>query len=196
MDSIEKLMADIMADENNQTYTEKGIKPLFTIPPTAKINIIGQAPGIRAQESGLYWNDPSGDRLREWLGVDKECFYQSGLFAVVPMDYYFPGSGRSGDLPPRKHFAPKWHERTLALAPDIRLTLLIGHYAQHYYLKQKASVSLTDTVQHYHHYLPAFFPLVHPSPRNNIWQAKNPWFVQEVLPDLKKRVALIIKGNN
>ena len=196
MDSIEKLTADIMADKDNQPYTEKRIKPLFTIPKTARINIIGQAPGIRAQESGLYWNDASGDRLRDWLGVDKECFYQSGLFAVVPMDYYFPGSGRSGDLPPRKQFAPKWHERTLALAPDIRLTLLIGQYAQHYYLKQKAPASLTDTVQHYDHYLPAFFPLVHPSPRNNIWHAKHPWFAENVLPDLKERVALIIKEND
>lgn len=190
--SIEDLMLEIMADEQNEVYTEKGIKPLFTVPPTARINIVGQAPGIKAQESGLYWNDPSGDNLRAWLGVDKEFFYQSGLFAVIPMDYYFPGVGKSGDLPPRKGFADKWHEKTLALAPNIELTLLVGNYAQRYYLHQKSSAKLTDTVRNFREYLPDYFPLVHPSPRNNIWQAKNPWFMEEVVPELQRRVARII----
>lgn len=193
MDSLEQLVADIMADEQNASYTEQGIKPLFTVPKTARINIVGQAPGIRAQESGLYWNDPSGDNLRKWLGVDRETFYNSGLFAVVPMDYYFPGKGKSGDLAPRKGFADKWHKRTLALAPNIELHILVGSYAQRYYLKQKSSVKLTDTVKHYKDYLPEFFPLVHPSPRNNIWQRKNPWFEEEVIPDLQKRVKAILE---
>lgn len=193
MDSLEKLVADIMADEQNASYTEQGIKPLFTVPKTARINIVGQAPGIRAQESGLYWNDPSGDNLRKWLGVDRETFYNSGLFAVVPMDYYFPGKGKSGDLAPRKGFADKWHKRTLALAPNIELHILVGSYAQRYYLKQKSSAKLTDTVKHYKDYLPEFFPLVHPSPRNNIWQRKNPWFEEEVIPDLQKRVKAILE---
>ncbi|MBM7636765.1 uracil-DNA glycosylase family protein [Streptococcus saliviloxodontae] len=193
METIESLTAAIMADPQNSSYTASGIKPLFTIPKTAKINIIGQAPGIRAQESGLYWNDPSGDNLREWLGVDKAFFYQSGLFAVTPMDYYFPGVGKSGDLPPRKGFAKKWHQQTLALAPNIELTLLIGSYAQRYYLHQKSSARLTETVKHYADYLPEYFPLVHPSPRNNIWQAKNPWFKDEVIPELQKRVARIVR---
>lgn len=193
MDSLEQLVADIMADEQNASYTEQGIKPLFTVPKTARINIVGQAPGIRSQESGLYWNDPSGDNLRKWLGVDRETFYNSGLFAVVPMDYYFPGKGKSGDLAPRKGFADKWHKRTLALAPNIELHILVGSYAQRYYLKQKSSAKLTDTVKHYKDYLPEFFPLVHPSPRNNIWQRKNPWFEEEVIPDLQKRVKAILK---
>lgn len=193
MDSLEQLVADIMADEQNASYTEQGIKPLFTVPKTARINIVGQAPGIRAQESGLYWNDPSGDNLRKWLGVDRETFYNSGLFAVVPMDYYFPGKGKSGDLAPRKGFADKWHKRTLALAPNIELHILVGSYAQRYYLKQKSSAKLTDTVKHYKDYLPEFFPLVHPSPRNNIWQRKNPWFEEEVIPDLQKRVKAILE---
>lgn len=193
MDSLEQLVADIMADEQNASYTEQGIKPLFTVPKTARINIVGQAPGIRAQESGLYWNDPSGDNLRKWLGVDRETFYNSGLFAVVPMDYYFPGKGKSGDLAPRKGFADKWHKRTLALAPNIELHILVGSYAQRYYLKQKSSVKLTDTVKHYKDYLPESFPLVHPSPRNNIWQRKNPWFEEEVIPDLQKRVKAILE---
>lgn len=193
MDSLEQLVADIMVDEQNASYTEQGIKPLFTVPKTARINIVGQAPGIRAQESGLYWNDPSGDNLRKWLGVDRETFYNSGLFAVVPMDYYFPGKGKSGDLAPRKGFADKWHKRTLALAPNIELHILVGSYAQRYYLKQKSSAKLTDTVKHYKDYLPEFFPLVHPSPRNNIWQRKNPWFEEEVIPDLQKRVKAILE---
>ena len=193
MDSLEQLVADIMADEQNASYTEQGIKPLFTVPKTARINIVGQAPGIRAQESGLYWNDQSGDNLRKSLGVDRETFYNSGLFAVVPMDYYFPGKGKSGDLAPRKGFADKWHKRTLALAPNIELHILVGSYAQRYYLKQKSSAKLTDTVKHYKDYLPEFFPLVHPSPRNNIWQRKNPWFEEEVIPDLQKRVKAILE---
>ncbi len=193
MDSLEQLMADIMADEQNASYTKQGIKPLFTVPKTARINIVGQAPGIRAQESGLYWNDPSGDNLRKWLGVDRETFYESGLFAVVPMDYYFPGKGKSGDLAPRKGFADKWHKRTLALAPDIELHILVGSYAQRYYLHQKSSAKLTETVRHYQDYLPEFFPLVHPSPRNNIWQRKNPWFEAEVIPELQKRVKSILE---
>lgn len=193
MDSLEQLVADIMADEQNASYTEQGIKPLFTVPKTTRINIVGQAPGIRAKESGLYWNDPSGDNLRKWLGVDRETFYNSGLFAVVPMDYYFPGKGKSGDLAPRKGFADKWHKRTLALAPNIELHILVGSYAQRYYLKQKSSAKLTDTVKHYIDYLPEFFPLVHPSPRNNIWLRKNPWFEEEVIPDLQKRVKAILE---
>lgn len=193
MDSLEQLMADIMADEQNASYTKQGIKPLFTVPKTARINIVGQAPGIRAQESGLYWNDPSGDNLRKWLGVDRETFYESGLFAVVPIDYYFPGKGKSGDLAPRKGFADKWHKRTLALAPDIELHILVGSYAQRYYLHQKSSAKLTETVRYYQDYLPEFFPLVHPSPRNNIWQRKNPWFEAEVIPELQKRVKSILE---
>lgn len=193
MDTIEQLIADIMADEQNATYTQQGIKPLFTVPKTARINIVGQAPGIRAQESGLYWNDPSGDNLRKWLGVDREIFYDSGLFAVVPMDYSFPGTGKSGDLPPRKGFAEKWHKRTLAFAPNIELHILVGSYAQRYYLQQKSSATLTETVKHYRAYLPEFFPLVHPSPRNNLWQARNPWFAKEVIPDLQKYVKEILE---
>ena len=133
MDTIEQLIADIMADEQNTIYTQQDIKPLFTVPKTARINIVGQAPGIRAQESGWYWNDPSGDNLRKWLGVDREMFYNSGLFAVVPMDYYFPGTGKSGDLSPRKGFAEKWHKRTLALAPNIELHILAGQTTSYSY---------------------------------------------------------------
>lgn len=192
MQTIEDIRRAIMADSQNQAYTRSGIEPLFAAPTQARINIVGQAPGIKAQEAGLYWKDKSGDRLREWLGVDEETFYQSGYFAILPMDFYFPGHGKSGDLPPRKGFAEKWHPQILQLLPDIQLTILIGQYAQKYYLQQNSSSKLTETVQHYQDYLPDFFPLVHPSPRNQIWMAKNPWFEKQVLPELRERVQEII----
>ena len=178
MDTIEQLIADIMADEQNATYTQQGIKPLFTVPKTARINIVGQAPGIRAQESGLYWNDPSGDNLRKWLGVDREIFYDSGLFAVVPMDYYFPGTGKSGDLPPRKGFAEKWHKRTLAFAPNIELHIFC-------WLLCTALLFATEIFCHVNRNgktlsnLPTpIFPFSTPFASCNLWQARNPWFAK------------------
>lgn len=192
MRTIEDITKAIIADPQNKAFTEQGINPLFAAPKNARINIVGQAPGLKTQQAGLYWKDKSGDRLREWLGVDEETFYQSGYFAVLPMDFYFPGHGKSGDLPPRKGFADKWHQPILELLPDIELTILIGQYAQKYYLHQKGTVKLTETVQHYQDYLPDFFPLVHPSPRNQIWMAKNPWFEAEVVPELQALVQKII----
>ena len=192
MQTIEDIAKAIMADPENQKFTEQGIKPLFAAPQNARINIVGQAPGLKTQQAGLYWKDKSGDRLRRWLGVDEETFYNSGYFAVLPMDFYFPGHGKSGDLPPRKGFADKWHQPILELLPDIELTILIGQYAQKYYLHQTGNIRLTETVQHYQDYLPDFFPLVHPSPRNQIWMAKNPWFAEQVVPDLQALVQKII----
>ena len=192
METLEDIKKAIMVDPQNQVYTERGIEPLFAAPKSARINIVGQAPGIKAQETRLYWNDKSGDRLREWMGVDYGTFYHSGYFAAIPMDFYFPGHGKSGDLPPRKGFAEKWHQQILELLPDLELTILIGQYAQKYYLHQKGTVKLTDTVKHYQDYLPKFFPLVHPSPRNQIWLAKNPWFAEQVIPDLQANVQQII----
>ncbi|MGT2942798.1 uracil-DNA glycosylase family protein [Streptococcus constellatus subsp. viborgensis] len=192
METLEDIKKAIMVDPQNQVYTERGIEPLFAAPKSARINIVGQAPGIKAQETRLYWNDKSGDRLREWMGVDYDTFYHSGYFAAIPMDFYFPGHGKLGDLPPRKGFAEKWHQQILELLPDLELTILIGQYAQKYYLHQKGTVKLTDTVKHYQDYLPEYFPLVHPSPRNQIWLAKNPWFAEQVIPDLQANVQQII----
>ena len=192
MRSIEDIRQAIIADPENKDFTKRGIFPLFEAHETARIVLVGQAPGSRAEATGLYFRDPSGDNLRAWLSVDEELFYESGLFAVVPMDFYFPGSGKSGDLPPRKDFADKWHADILAQMPNVELMILIGQYAQHYYLKQRKSVKVTDNVRNYQNFLPDYFPLVHPSPRNNIWQVKNPWFREEVLPDLKRIVAEIL----
>ena len=185
---FEQLKKDIMLDADNKVYSDKGIEPLFSAPRTAKILIIGQAPGIKAQESRMFFNDKSGVKLREWMGIDNELFYNSGLIGVVPMDFYYPGKGKSGDLPPRKNFAHKWHPRVLELMPDIKLIILVGKYAQDYYLKNKKEKNLTGTVKNYKKYLPKYFPIVHPSPLNFRWQAKNPWFLEEVVPVLKKMV--------
>ncbi|PZO95093.1 uracil-DNA glycosylase family protein [Streptococcus halichoeri] len=190
MDTIKE---QIMKDAQNQTYTQRGIEPLYANPSTARIIIVGQAPGIIAQESQIYWNDRSGDRLRAWLGVDRELFYQSGLFGVLPMDFYYPGKGNSGDLPPRKGFAQRWHPLITATMPQVSLTILVGSYAQAFYLKDRAYKTLTETVSHYQEYLPTYFPLVHPSPRNFRWHVKNPWFEAGVVPDLQKRVAALLQ---
>ncbi|MBS9337225.1 uracil-DNA glycosylase family protein [Fructobacillus parabroussonetiae] len=183
---------EIKADPMNQDYTKKGWDPIFIAPKTAKIVIIGQAPGLKVQESGIMWNDASGDRLREWLGVSKEEFYDSGDIGVIPMDFYYPGKAKSGDEPPRKGIAEKWHPRLLDRMADRQLTILVGSYAQKYYLHLKSSAKITDTIKNYEEYWPTYFPIVHPSPRNNIWLAKNPWYEKEVVPALQKRVRDIL----
>ncbi|NQI72643.1 uracil-DNA glycosylase family protein [Streptococcus suis] len=184
----------IMEDSANQSFTKKGIKPLFQAPSTAKILIIGQAPGLKTQEKGRLFDDASGENLRKWLGVDRKSFYASGHFAILPMDFYYPGKGKSGDLPPRKDFAPKWHPLIMKQLPQIELTLLIGKYAQDYYLGESHR-TVTERVENVADYLPTYFPLPHPSPRNNIWQAKHPWFVEEILPLLKNNINILIKQN-
>ncbi|MEG3270226.1 uracil-DNA glycosylase family protein [Streptococcus suis] len=181
----------IIEDVANREFTNKGIAPLFQAPSTAKILIIGQAPGLKTQEKGRLFDDASGDNLRKWLGVDRQTFYESGHFAILPMDFYYPGKGKSGDLPPRKDFAPKWHPLILDQLPELELTLLVGNYAQEYYL-EKSQRNLTERVQHAVDYLPTYFPLPHPSPRNNIWQAKNPWFQAEIIPNLQKILMQIL----
>lgn len=190
--SMDTVTAAIMADPDNQSYTEQGIAPLFWAPKTARILIIGQAPGLKAQESRKFFWDRSGDRLRDWMGVTEEAFYNSGLIGVVPMDFYYPGKGKSGDLPPRKGFAKKWHAQVLQEMPDIALILLVGTYAQDYYLTGNPYRTLTETVQHYKDFLPQYFPIVHPSPLNQRWLKKNPWFEETVLPDLKTHVRTLM----
>lgn len=174
----------IIEDVANRDFTNKGMAPLFQAPSTAKILIIGQAPGLKTQEKGRLFDDASGDNLRQWLGVDRQTFYESGHFAILPMDFYYPGKGKSGDLPPRKDFAPKWHPLILDQLPELELSILVGNYAQTYYL-EKSQRNLTERVKLADDYLPTYFPLPHPSPRNNIWQAKNPWFQAEIIPNLQ-----------
>ncbi|MGX9819407.1 uracil-DNA glycosylase family protein [Lactococcus lactis] len=193
MDKFKEIFEAIKADPQNKEYTKEGIEPLYSVHKEAKICIIGQAPGIRAQESRLFWNDPSGDRLRDWLGIDRTTFYKSNKISILPLDFYFPGKGKSGDLPPRAGFAQKWHKALLEEMPEIELFILVGSYAIKYYLNLKSSAKTTEVIRDFEAYLPKYFPLVHPSPRNNIWLAKNPWFEPELLPELKKRVAQLMK---
>ena len=189
--NLDEITSSIIADPQNKEFTEHGIFPLFSAPKTARINIVGQAPGLKAEQTRLYWNDKSGDRLRDWLGVDYDYFYNSGMFAVLPMDFYYPGKGKSGDLPPRSGFAEKWHPQILENLPNIQLTLLIGQYAQKFYLSDSKN-NVTETVKNYQKFLPHFIPLVHPSPRNQFWIERNPWFGEKVIPDLQKLVKRII----
>ena len=166
--------------------------PIIQIHSDAKILIIGQAPGLKVHESGIAWNDQSGDRLRNWLGVDKFTFYDEKQFAIMPMGFCYPGKGKSGDLPPRKECAPQWHESLLGHLPNIELILLIGQYSQNYYLKgsdfHKTYKNLTQKVQHQSSSLGRYFLLPHPSPRNQIWLKKNPWFEGEVVAKLKQKI--------
>ena len=163
-------------------------KPVVRASTTSKIVIIGQAPGLKVQQSGIPWDDQSGNELRRWLGVSKEQFYNPKLFALIPMGFCYPGKGKSGDLPPRPECAPLWHQLLLAKMPSVKLTILIGQYSQNYYLKQDAKPALTETVKNFKDYLPKYLPLVHPSPRNKIWQKRNPWFEVEVVPALQQIV--------
>lgn len=188
MTTAETLFEAIQRDPQNQLYTAKGIQPLYHVEPNARILIVSQAPSRQAQASMTFWDDPSGDRLRSWLGLSRDEFYHSGKIGVMPLDYYYPGKGKHGDLPPRPGFAEKWHQQTLALMPNVALTLLIGQYAQKYYLQKTRQKTLTATVEHYQDYLPDYFPLVHPSPLNYGWLKQHPWFETDIVPALQAQV--------
>lgn len=188
MTAFESIRRSVIDDAGNADMRRRGWEPVYAASASARIAVIGQAPGHHAQASGVPWDDVSGARLIDWLGVAEEQFRDPGLFAVLPMDFYYPGKATSGDLPPRKGFAERWHPPLLALMPDIRLTLLIGRYAQLHYLPSVRRDTLTDTVRDFRRFAPAQFPLVHPSPMNFRWQVRNPWFVDEVLPELRKHV--------
>jgi len=166
-----------------------GPRPTLSMKKSARLIIIGQAPGTKVHETGIPWNDPSGDRLRDWMQVDKETFYDEGRIAIMPMGFCYPGRfDRGGDKPPRPECAPAWHERLLAELPNLELTLLVGMYAQGYYLGDKAEKTLTATVKNWQAYVPEIIPTPHPSWRTTGWQKKNPWFEKDLLPVLRKRV--------
>jgi len=167
-------------------------KPIVTGQENSKIIIISQAPGIKAHRSGIAWNDKSGKRLRQWLHVSETDFYNSRNFAVLPMGFCYPGKAKTGDLPPQKICAPTWHSQMLNEFTHVELVLLIGAYAQKYYLKATAKQNLTETVGAYKTYLPKYFPMPHPSPTNRFWLSKNPWFETLVVPKLQKIVADIL----
>jgi uracil-DNA glycosylase len=175
-----------------QSFLPNVPRPVLSVGSDSKILIIGQAPGRKVHDSGVPWDDQSGNQLRRWLGVEKEQFYDTRLFGLMPMGFCYPGKGKSGDLPPRPECAPLWHNQLLAKMTNIKLTLLIGQYSQKYYLGDKFKPTLTENVRNYREFLPRFMPLVHPSPRNKIWHKRNPWFESEVIPELGNMVRNIL----
>ena len=194
MKSLNAIHKAILEDPANRAVTDGGVFPLYSASEQSKIAIIGQAPGKKAQDSGIPWHDASGVKLREWLGIGEDQFYDAKLVAILPMDFYYPGKGPHGDLPPRDGFASTWHPKILANLNEIQLTILIGRYAQKAYLGTAQKSTLTETVRSFREYLPKYFPLVHPSPLNFRWQAKNPWFAPDVLPTLRDLVGAALTG--
>ncbi|MEX2514318.1 MAG: uracil-DNA glycosylase family protein [Cyclobacteriaceae bacterium] len=170
-----------------------GPNPILSASKNSRILVVGQAPGTKVHATGIPWNDASGSELRRWMGVGSDLFYDPDIFGIVPMGFCYPGRGKEGDLPPRPECAPTWHQLLLEKMPDIQLVLLIGQYAQKYYLGKQRRKNLTETVKNFDDYGSYFFPLVHPSPRNRMWQRRNPWFEDMVLPELRKRLSLIIQ---
>ena len=167
-------------------------RPIVQFSSKSKLLIIAQAPGQKTHDKGIPFDDLSGENLRTWLGVSREQFYNPELFAIMPMGFCFPGKGKSGDLPPRKECAPQWHNKIMEQMKNLELIILVGKYAQEYYLKDNPYKNLTETVISYQEFLPKYFPLVHPSPLNFRWHGKNKWFLESITPELKKMVATIL----
>ena len=210
-DGLGTLLAEIRSCTVCEHHLPLGANPILRANTTAKILLVGQAPGTKVHATGIPWNDPSGDRLRDWLGVDRATFYDERFFAIVPMGFCYPGKGISGDLPeanegagaarrhgwrsfdlpPRPECAPLWHAKVRSLLPNLKLTILIGSYAVRYYLPTLAKLAVRDLVRQADFARDVFLPLVHPSPRNKLWLKQNPWFENDVVPKLQKRVARI-----
>jgi uracil-DNA glycosylase len=192
-ESLDRVVAEARACRLCEDRLPMGCRPVLRAAPTARLMVVGQAPGIRVHETGIPWNDASGRRLREWMAVDEATFYDASRIAIVPAGLCYPGRGRSGDLPPMAECAPTWHPRLRAALPRVRLTLLVGQYAQAYYLGARRRGTLTETVRHWREYGPEFLPLPHPSPRNTLWLKRRPWFEAEVVPMLRATVHAILE---
>jgi uracil-DNA glycosylase len=191
---MNKLLYKIRNCRECERHLKSGVNPIVAASKKSEILIIGQAPGKIVHTTCIPWNDKSGDNLRNWLSIDKDTFYNVTKIALMPMGFCYPGTGKTGDLAPRPECAPLWHPPLLEKMSHVKLILLVGQYAQKYYL-QNVKSTLTETVKHFNNYLPLYFPLPHPSPRNNIWQKKNKWFADEVLPELRKLIGDIINRN-
>jgi len=189
---MQNLLQDIKQCIICKDHLTLGPRPVVSAHPNSKIVIIGQAPGTKVHASGIPWDDLSGKQLRKWLDVSEENFYDDTKFAIIPMGFCYPGKGKTGDLPPRPECAPQWHKLLHDKLQNVELVILIGMYAQNYYLGKEAKKTLTETVRNYNKYLPKYLPLPHPSPRNRFWLTKNPWFEVEVVPELRERVKKLI----
>lgn len=195
-----QLLSDIRQCTLCEEYLPLGTNPVLQVSPSARVIIAGQAPGIKVHQSCLPFDDKSGERLRQWLGIDTTTFYNDEIFAILPMAFCYPGKGKSGDLPPRPECANKWREQLLKQLPNVELIITIGIYAQNWHLPDKKEKTLTETVKNwqsfYNETSPAIIPIPHPSPRNNIWLKKNLWFEQDVVPMLQFHVQNIVTNRN
>ena len=191
-ESLSQLLVSVRNCQHCKESLPLAPKPVLRVNASARLLIIGQAPGIRVHNSGIPWNDPSGDRLRRWLGLSSAQFYDESMIAIMPMGFCYPGTGKRGDLPPRRECAELWHQQLLDRLPNIQLTLLVGQYAQRYYLADNYR-SLAERVKHWRDFLPEFMPLVHPSPRNQLWLKKNPWFEKDVIPNLQSAISKLLQ---
>lgn len=186
--TLEALLTAVRGCRACGAHLPLGPRPVLSAAPTARILLVGQAPGLRVHQTGVPWNDASGERLRAWMGVDKQVFYDESRIAIIPMGYCYPGRGNGGDRPPRRECATLWLDQLLAWLPQIELTLLIGQYAQRHFLGTRRKRSLAATARAWKEYAPRYFPLPHPSPRNQPWFQRHSWFEQELLPVLRTRV--------
>ncbi|WP_080593243.1 uracil-DNA glycosylase family protein [Pseudomonas fluorescens] len=193
MSTLESLLKDIRKCTLCAEHLPLGPRPVVQASESSRILIVGQAPGRKVHASGVPFDDASGERLRDWMGVSKAIFYDPEVVAIVPMGFCYPGSGKSGDLAPRPECAPAWRERLLSQLKNVELTLVIGQYAQAYHLPGEQA-NLTELVRDWRTYSDGLLPLPHPSPRNNIWLKRNPWFEEELLPELRLRVREIYSG--
>ena len=190
---MKKLLSEIRNCSVCSEHLPLGPQPIIAASKDTKIVLVSQAPGRKAHEQKLAYNDPSGKKLREWLGVNEEQFYTPDNFAILPMGFCYPGKGQMGDLPPRKECAPLWHNSVWHHFKKVQLTILIGKYAQDQYLLKASKKNLTENVRSYNDFLPQYFPIPHPSPVNRFWRAKNPWFEAEVVQQLQSAVAAILQ---
>ena len=189
--SFDSLIASVRECTLCSAELEHGVRPVLQVHPSAKILVAGQAPGSKVHATGVPFDDPSGDRLREWMGIDKDTFYDEQKIGILPMGFCFPGKGKSGDLPPIARCAETWRRPLLNGLPNIQLTLVIGQYAQNWHLETCAG-TLTETVKNWKSYPENVIPLPHPSPRNNIWLKKNDWFENEMIPVLRRNVSIAL----
>lgn len=192
MNSFQSLVGEVRACTLCASKLAHGVRPVIQVDPRARVLIASQAPGRKVHASGIPFDDASGERLREWMGITARTFYDPGQVAILPMGFCFPGAGKSGDLPPRAECAPAWRAQILAHLSALELTLVIGQYAQSYHLAS-AGVSVTDAVGNWRSSWPRVIPLPHPSPRNNRWMRRNPWFEGQLLPMLRKRVSAVLE---
>jgi uracil-DNA glycosylase len=191
MSSWQNLLTEVRQCTLCEPELPMGARPVVQLHPNAKILVAGQAPGRRVHASGKPFDDPSGDRLRQWMGIDKATFYDAEKLAIIPMGLCYPGTGKSGDLPPRPECAPAWRQKLLQQLPNLELTLAIGQYAQSWHIDEPKQ-TLTERVKNWEHYWPDVLPLPHPSPRNNLWLKRNPWFEDSIIPTLQERVSALL----